>query len=391
MLKRQLRWLGLGAVVAILGLVAVACGGDDPTATPVAPAAPTPGDEKPAWQVRWEATIAAAEEEGSVVVSSCGGEARRRAMTEGFAEAFPNITLEHGPQNSRDLWPLVVREAGLGQFNFDVRIGGADTTTYSAMNTNATHAVIDFDEWFILPEVRDPNVWLGGIDGVWLDAGKQYAWPIIVTSSAGEGFWVNRNLISKEELSSVKQLSDPKWKGMIVSLSSEGGSAQNTMMMQLLANGEEWLQGLLDNEPILLRDHRQQIEGLVRGQYAIATTLDTTELRDFRETGVDLSHIENLEEEAPSLSNACESLQLHNNMPHPNAAKVYVNWLLSKAQQEVWAEAIPTNPRRKDVAPGRPELAVTEQDLLDFRFSQSEDLAPERARFVELVEGVLIK
>ena len=63
MLKQhRLRWLGLVAMVAILGLVAAACGSDEPTATPrPTQATPTPTPERPAWEIRWEATIAAAE------------------------------------------------------------------------------------------------------------------------------------------------------------------------------------------------------------------------------------------------------------------------------------------------------------------------------------------
>ena len=224
-----------------------------------------------------------------------------------------------------------------------------------------------------------------------MDKTKQFAWPIILTASAGEGFWVNRNLIDEAELTSVEQIVDPKYKGMIVSLSSEGGSAQNTMMMQMLGFGEEWLLQLLENEPIVLRDHRAQLEGLIRGQYAIATTVDTNEIRDFRAQGVDLSHITNLHEETPSLSNGCESLQLHADMPHPNAAKIYVNWLLSKDQQAFWNEVVPTNSRRRDATPGRPTLAVTDEDLSVYRLSQDEALAADRARFVELVDGVLIQ
>ena len=392
MQRLDLRRTTLLMLAAVSALLLAACGAD-PTATPTPrPAAtPTPTPSLPEWEVRWQETIAAAEEEGKVSVTSCGGEGRRRAMNEGWAEMFPNITLEHQPFNSRDLWPLVVREAGFGQRNFDVRIGGADTTTFQAMHTNNTHHPLDFDEWFILPEVRDPDVWLGGIDGVWLDETKKYAWPIVLTSSAGDSFWVNRDLIPESELSSVEQLADPKWKGQIVSISSEGGAAQNTMMMQMLLYGEEWLNDFLANEPVVIRDHRQQIEFLLRGQYAIATTVDTNELRDFEAEGVDLSNIASLDQEAPSLSNACESLQLHAEMPHPNAAKVYVNWLLTKEHQQLWNEVVPTNSRRTDVACGRCNLTVTEEDLGTYRLSQDQALAADRARFAELVQGVLIQ
>ena len=37
------------------------------------------------------------------------------------------------------------------------------------------------------------------------------------------------------------------------------------------------------------------------------------------------------------------------NAPHPNAAKVFVNWLLSKEGQEVWGQAMHDGTRRVDV------------------------------------------
>ena len=83
----------IATLVALFSVLLAACGGDDPTATPVPADNPTPTPERPAWEVTWDATVAAAVEEGKVVVTSCGGEGRRIAMTEGFEAAYPGITL----------------------------------------------------------------------------------------------------------------------------------------------------------------------------------------------------------------------------------------------------------------------------------------------------------
>ena len=56
------------------------------------------------------------------------------------------------------------------------------------------------------------------------------------------------------------------------------------------------------------------------------------------------------------------SLFLANKSPHPNAAKLFINWFLSKEGQTVFAKQLPTNSARADVeifsqedaaAPGR--------------------------------------
>jgi ABC-type glycerol-3-phosphate transport system substrate-binding protein len=47
------------------------------------------------------------------------------------------------------------------------------------------------------------------------------------------------------------------------------------------------------------------------------------------------------------------TVSLMDKAPHPNAAKVYINWLLSKAGQSEWGKVL-RNSRRLDVAPGQP-------------------------------------
>ncbi len=42
---------------------------------------------------------------------------------------------------------------------------------------------------------------------------------------------------------------------------------------------------------------------------------------------------------APATTGAFGTLGLWNNAPHPNAAKVYLNWILSKEGQSIYAKA----------------------------------------------------
>jgi ABC-type Fe3+ transport system substrate-binding protein len=53
------------------------------------------------------------------------------------------------------------------------------------------------------------------------------------------------------------------------------------------------------------------------------------------------------------------SVFLVNNAPHPNAAKVFINWLLTKEGQTAWITNTQTNSRRKDVPPGDPSTFPT--------------------------------
>jgi ABC-type Fe3+ transport system substrate-binding protein len=43
------------------------------------------------------------------------------------------------------------------------------------------------------------------------------------------------------------------------------------------------------------------------------------------------------------------------NAPHPNAARLFINWLLTKEGQTIWSKELQTNSRRTDVPPGAEE------------------------------------
>jgi ABC-type Fe3+ transport system substrate-binding protein len=49
---------------------------------------------------------------------------------------------------------------------------------------------------------------------------------------------------------------------------------------------------------------------------------------------------------------------LLNRAPHPSAARVFINWLLTKDAQVAWAREVETNSRRLGVEPGNPQYAV---------------------------------
>ena len=61
-------------------------------------------------------------------------------------------------------------------------------------------------------------------------------------------------------------------------------------------------------------------------------------------------------EKLSSIVSAFGNLVAINKPPHPNAAKVFMNWVLSKEGQSAWVKATGENSRRVDVPPGDKEL-----------------------------------
>jgi ABC-type Fe3+ transport system substrate-binding protein len=49
-----------------------------------------------------------------------------------------------------------------------------------------------------------------------------------------------------------------------------------------------------------------------------------------------------------------ENIGIYNNAPHPNAAKLFVNWYLSRDGQQLYATLNTNNSRRLDTTPADP-------------------------------------
>src|SRR5947208_1113412 len=73
---------------------------------------------------------------------------------------------------------------------------------------------------------------------------------------------------------------------------------------------------------------------------------------------------------------------LLNRAPHPNAAKVFVNWLLTKEAQAAWARELQTNSRFVGVEPGDPHTIVPPG--LNLLQIDSEELLPELVKTPEI-------
>jgi ABC-type Fe3+ transport system substrate-binding protein len=64
------------------------------------------------------------------------------------------------------------------------------------------------------------------------------------------------------------------------------------------------------------------------------------------------------------------SIGWYNNAPHPNAAKIFVNWYLSAEFQRHYASVVQVNSRRADVKPADPRHVL---DPAKTYFNTSED------------------
>ncbi|HEY7060561.1 MAG TPA: extracellular solute-binding protein [Chloroflexota bacterium] len=356
-----------------------ASGSTGQNASPGAGAAASPAASGPA---DWDATVAAARQEGKLVISAPTGQLWREAL-EAFTQDYPGISLEMTGGNSRDFWPRLFQERDAGQFLWDLRVGGPDPEVFDARDRGALDPVRPL---LVLPEVMDESKWFGGFDGMYADKAKEYL-PAFV-ASASYNVYVNRNVIPESELSSEEQLIDPRWRGKIVIQDPRGGAGLGTTTTQLAAFGEDYVRQLFTQQDVVVTgDNRQQAEWVVRNRYPIGIGLRMDQVKVFEQQGLAVN-VQGLGTPR-KLSLGSGGIQLISQRPHPNAAKVFVNWLLTQKEQERIAKAVETNSRRLDVPPGDMSELLEPSQMAQYVPHQYEELLPTRRRAQQLAAELI--
>jgi ABC-type Fe3+ transport system substrate-binding protein len=96
------------------------------------------------------------------------------------------------------------------------------------------------------------------------------------------------------------------------------------------------------------RDQRQLGDALARGKLAFALGVSFYTLEGFLTANLPVKELPPVKEGLPA-SNGSGVIGVVKNAPHPNAAKVFVNWLLSKEGQELYVKVMHQSTRRIDV------------------------------------------
>jgi iron(III) transport system substrate-binding protein len=361
--RPRARWSGAAAALA-LALVAAACAAPAGPSTTAAPAAPTAAARAAAVpasppapagrQAEWEQVLAAAKREGTVTIAGNQVATYREALLE-FEKAYPEIRVEYASLSFGAYENRVRPERAAGIHSFDVVALGVGTPAFTDHIPAGWYEPIK--PALYLPEVLDDSKWFGGFDAGFLDKGKQFVF--------GFGFTVqnyvqaNRDLIPESALSTYADLLKPDFRGRIAIISPRvpsSGTLQLTAVRQVI--GDDGLRRLLvDQAPIASDDRRQVSEWVVRGRYPIGIGVSDGMLVPFREEGLGQTVRAILPGGTGAIpaGNGSGATMLLSNAPHPNAARVFLNWLLSREGQSAWTTRLGDNSRRLDAAHGNPD------------------------------------
>jgi len=288
----------------------------------------------------WKELIAAARAEGRVVVAVNPNPEITGRLPSTFKDRF-GVDVELVAGRSGDLMTRLDAEHTAGLSTIDVAIAGGD----SAARMYQNGWLQPIRPLLVAPTTADPSLWLD--DRLpFLDPEEQL---VLQLERTIQGSWfVNPEVVSESDVRTLDDLLDPRWKGKITmdDLTS-AGLGQNNAAYLYLAKGDDFFRKLyVEQAPMVSRDDRQMEDWLVRGVYPISFGLAVKNEEQLKEMGLPIRNAGTLGGggwvRGPSVSYLT-------NAPHPNAAKLFLNWLASQEGLRFHSEAEKLPPLRKDI------------------------------------------
>lgn len=301
------------------------------------------------WQQRWDKTLSAAKKDGRVVVWGPPGELIREAMTKNFQQAHPDIAVEYSGARGGEQAVRIKAERDGGVYTVDVLLSG---TTTAMIQMKPTDALDPIEPALILPEVVDTKHWR--------DNKLEFADPttrtdMVFSTMLKTPLIFNPKLAKADQLDELQKLLDPKWKGKFVlndPLPSGSGNVTFRWIWRVMGpeKAKDYYRKIRANAALADRDQRRQIEWVAQGKYAFLLAPSDGVLGQLLGRGLKVGIVPEFKEYGTYVTASFGSAMLLNKAPHPNAATIFLNWVLSKQGQTAWSKAMDHVSRRMDVA-----------------------------------------
>jgi iron(III) transport system substrate-binding protein len=291
-------------------------------------------ESKPGWEAEWKRTLESAKKEGTVVVTGSPDPVMRNEIVPKFTARF-GIPVQYIAGGASQIVARLSTERNAKLYSTDIFMAGMNTVA----NILYPNKMLDpLKPILILPEVVEPSKWRKG--KLWFqDPEERHV--LRVFSSIASLFHINRDHVKPGELRASKDLLNPKWRGKI---SAEdpilGGGGANKASRFYVQLGEEFVRKLYKEQKLVFsRERRQMADWVARGTYPICLDCRDDDLKSLQQEGFNFFEFFELTDMPGTLTSAPWLLTLLNQAPHPNAARVFANWIVSKEALEIYSRA----------------------------------------------------
>jgi iron(III) transport system substrate-binding protein len=346
-------------------------------------------ESKLSWQRDWEKILDGAKKEGEVRLWG-EQEITHPDIIAAFNKEFPFIKAVTVSGRVGDLMPRIIAERRAGKFLADMYSGGLGGRSF--FDFHKAGILDPIKPVLLLLEVVDGSKWLNG-EHYYADAEKQFVF-MYESSVAGVGLHYNTGLVDLKEFKSYWDLLNPKWKGKLLLFERPGvGSPSAIRYFYNAQLGPDFVKRLFSEMDVTVsQDRRQSSDWLASGKFPICIDCGDTDRAKQQGLPVDEFSHAVLKEASYEVSTSGNSgLALINSAPNPNAARVFINWFLSRTGQIAWQTVMntkvqePSDSTRVDIPKDKVTGPAKREDDKKYRVTGFLDPDPPTKLFKELV------
>ena len=278
-----------------------------------------------------KAIEAGAKKEGKINLYGTMRDDEVKAVLDAFEKRYPGVKVDYFRSSEDKLLTRILAEAKAKTHNFDALISTAAATTKAfglALKWSPPSAS------GINPDLLDP-------DGS--------STPVYINTNIIQ---YNTRLVAKPDVpKSYEDLTNPKWKGKLCLEDSDFEwfvGLQNSMGKEKALN---LFKRIAANQPAVRNGHGLLSDLVAAGECPLAINNYGNQVANAQKKGAPTDFIAI----NPVVTIVAPAV-ISKNAPHPNAAKLYVNWITSKEGQEFIFKNGGRIPVRVDVEPDPPRL-----------------------------------
>lgn len=276
--------------------------------------------------------IETAKKEGELVYYTTMTLSQSKKVVDKFQKKYPFLTVDLFRTGGGPLLNKIQTEARGGRYAWDVVSGRGEM-------------VLPLMEDKLLASYRSPESKMIGEDLV----DKEDYWTAYYVNPYVLGY--NTKLVKKEDVpKTYEQLLDPKWKGKKISIDDE---AYGLLSGLIRAWGKEkavsYFKKLAAQDPVPMRGNTNRVQLAMAGEYHLAIAYAPTIQRETSKGHpIDWVPLEPVPVQVNPVMLAAKA-------PHPNAGKLFMDFLLSKEGQKMLV-GFRRIPVREDIEPNPPRL-----------------------------------
>jgi iron(III) transport system substrate-binding protein len=286
------------------------------------------------------ANVEEAEKEGSLVFYSPDPEANQNATLNAFMAAFPKIKATYLRLQTGALYAKLMAERQARTYVVDV-----------LTLTDMTFA-LDFQKRNGWARYESPELAAFRPEHKSKPEGY-FMWGGIIVA----GIAYNPTTLKAEDApKSWKDLLNPKWKDAINVKVSNSGLQHEAWLMMKQVYGDGYWKEFATLDPRAFDSYVQQFDRTVSGQDQVICTAQYSGYLQFKAKGAPIAFVNPPEGviAAPSLTGAVEQA------PHPEAAKLFMDWFTGVPGQQAYINATALYSARTDVNPPAGGVPITE-------------------------------